>query len=118
MKKIGRIAKGEEVIIKMLAEDLQDLFEKMVDLKEDAVSSEEDYREDKSEDNAKAKTLKTYESLRAKMNFWQAVHERYGYWQHNLGVRDGYALVTFEEAEDTKPEVPDIIRRILKDIEE
>jgi len=99
VKRIGRIAKGEVVVAQVLAEDLQDLYEKMLEIKDDAMRSYEIWEEDKNEETAREKELLGTKMMKAKFDLWDAIHERYGYWNSGIGIRDGYALVTMPSKE-------------------
>jgi len=92
-KKIGRIKKDEEVIVDMITEDLQDLYDKMRDICDDRDRAIEIYSEEKTEEAAKAVHFADFAADEAKYKFWTAVHQRYGHWDRNIGIRDGYALV-------------------------
>jgi len=114
MKRIGRIAKGERVIVKVLPEDLQDLFNKMQDMGDNADRAKEAASEEEGNvELAKQHVLSSYAAEEARIAFWKAVHERYGGWEKNLGVRDGYALVEF----DVKTKLNGFMRKLMKDIE-
>lgn len=114
-KKIGRIAKGEEVIVDMVEEPIQDLFDKMQDLKDDFNRAVELYHEEKTEANAKVIHYADFAFDESKFKLWTAVHERYGHWEWNIGIRDGYALVRIGKR-GTSGDMPDFLKKMLKDL--
>lgn len=113
-KKIGRIAKGEEVIVDMVEENIIDLFDKLQDVKEDYNRAMEIYGEDKNQDNAKALHYADFAATKAKHELWTAVHTRYGHWDCSVGIRDGYALVKI--GNDRIGDMPGFLKRMIEDI--
>lgn len=92
-KLIGRIAKGETVIVERMQEDLCDLWDAMEVAMELAKRANEADDEEKTDESSKDFMYKSRAAINANHNIWIAIHERYGFWKENIGVRDDYALV-------------------------
>lgn len=111
MKKIRRVAKNEVVVVKMLDESLQDLFDKLQDSQDEFERAQESVQEDPKDENLwKAAALRNFTMHECKVKFWRAVHEKYGMWSKELGVRDGYSLV------QVKRQNPPPFERLLRDL--
>lgn len=100
IKRIDRIRKGDKIIVEMLPEDLQEMFNNMDILTDEAKRSDERDKEEKTEDSRKAYMLATYAAHQAYAQFWIACHERFGRWRENMSIRDNYALVTVPASEN------------------
>lgn len=116
-KRISRIAKGETVLVPMIAEDLQDLFDKTEIANDDYKRASEEVTEDpKNIESAKKLHFAKCHQNKLKNEFWTAVHERYGHWEKDLGMRDGYALVEIPEEEfpGAPPQIADFLKQLKR----
>lgn len=111
-KMIGRIKKGEKVVVEIIAEDLQDKFDAYHDLIEEANRAKEIAREDKSDKNIKQMMILDAKAEYAKAMFWVALHERHGHWAKSVGIRDGYAMVTMSH-KGMMSGMPEGLKRML-----
>lgn len=95
LKKIERIAKDEEVVVEILSEDLQDLYEKMMESNDNHNRAKMDAREDRDNvDLWRISEEKEYEWVLIAAKFWYSVKKQYGlYGPFEIGIRDGYAVV-------------------------
>lgn len=93
MKRIERIAKGETVMVQMIAEDLQDFYDRLDIARDDALRAAQEARENPGEEGAKKFQLLHSKADILRISFWNKIHMRYGNWDKNIGLRDGYALV-------------------------
>ena len=108
MKRIGRIASGEIVLVQVLAEDLQDKFEAWKEAQEDDNRATEASKENPDDKTlGKAMWLADYNDKKAYTDFWHEVRERYDLWTMNLGIRDGYAIVSC-------PNIPKAVKETFK----
>jgi hypothetical protein len=81
--------------VKVLSEDLQDAYERLVDQRDKAMEYDEIAQESRGQN---LKDVENYERAKGKaitdsINFWLSVSERYKLWGKNVGIRDGYTLV-------------------------
>lgn len=98
--RIARINKGDKVIIDCIAEDLQDEFERMLDLSEIVTSIEEDFNTRNttpSLEDMKDYMTKAIERDLTRIKFWEHVCHRYNAWYMDLAIKDGYALVRSDD---------------------
>lgn len=93
MKRIDRVAKGEKVVVPMIQEDLQEIWNQLEEVSDDAKRAQEELLEESNDENAKKAFLLDNKHRRKYMEFWEAIHDRYGHWNKSLGLRDNYALV-------------------------
>lgn len=95
MKKIQRIAKGDELIVEIIAEDLIDLFEKMNEAADDFGRSRMDCAEEPENVELWKKEAAlecAYKKLHAE--FWYRIRVQYdAFGPFDIKVCDGYSLV-------------------------
>ena len=112
--RIGRIAKGEKILVEMLSEDLQDLYHKQKDAIQDFRDAQAAAREDKTTDNLMKMQRLDAASDITRAQFWLAVREKYQIWDHSIGVRDGYALVSLPEEKNQMPkEIKGLLEKLM-----
>lgn len=112
VKKIQRIAKGEEVLVPVMSEDLQDLYEKGMELMDDAKRAFATAKEDPENIELwiKYEDLEFEENI-TKLKFWRECRVRYRlHGPHEFALRDGYAIVKVP-----RRDTPPFIRHILGD---
>ncbi len=116
-KRIERVKKYETVVCQMADETIQSLYDKTEDLREEANRATEEAAENPTNAEIRKKCyLMRNDAKRANMKLWEAIHEKYNLWLNdNVGIRDGYAIVTWEE-KDEQSEKKDFIRRMIKDL--
>lgn len=97
---IGTLEKDEKVVVRMVAEDIQELKIR-VHYYSHAIKKCKD---------EKVCAILAYLAEQAHALFWLTVRVRYNLWGSNIGVRDGWKIVV---PPDNRPQVPDFIRQIL-----
>ena len=94
VKRIGRVAKGETVVVNMITEDLQCQWDRIHELGEEGKRAIEEWMEDRKnmEMAKKALTLK-HQFDKDCADFWMAINGQYNLWLDEVGIRDNYAIV-------------------------
>lgn len=92
--RIGRKRVGEVTLIQVLPEDLQQEFDRYLDLQnERATASEELALDQHNPERHRKYFLLQKEEHSAAYTFWQHVRDRFNLWTDPLVVRDGYEVV-------------------------
>lgn len=122
--KIERIAAGEIMIVPLISEDLQQMYDDYQDKLDNFKRAMQEAKEKIIETKAKSPddlpfefianlfTL-DYEHHISKLNFWQKVRMQYKIAHDEIGIRDGYSIVKIP-AKNTDPK--EIIKIILSQI--
>ena len=97
---IGKVGKGEKIIVMMISEPLQDKFNHMDQSREelkwmlDEVDKLRKLGVEIPEEKYAALYRQKAKHEMLRLEFWSAVNEQYGLWhKENIGIRDGYCLV-------------------------
>ena len=117
--KITRVAKEEKIVIPLISEDLQDMYDKLKDKHDDSNRAYEAVCEDKNNlALLKDYSIKEYEGNRLNFDFWYEIRNRYNLWENNIGIRDGYCIVTFKNQEllSNPFSIKDIIVKMKRDL--
>lgn len=84
----------EQIIIHILPEDLQDLFNDLQRTASDFTNALSNKRDNPEDDFLARMAVMKEAELNSKRDlFWIAIHERYNTWKKMIGIRKGYCIV-------------------------
>jgi len=106
-RRIQRVARDEKVIVPMLSEPLQELYERVQDMGDKAENLKEEIEESLKQnggDQSKVPfdLLREFERERIEVFhqralMWFKIQDQYNIWScDNIGIRDGYAIVAMK----------------------
>lgn len=113
--RIKRRSLNEKVLVSLLAEDLQDAYTKLRDVEDEAIWATERLKSAKDGNDLslwRDAHTKIAVHIKAYLDFWNAVRERYNLWNVSLGIRDGFCIVD-EHNQQATQDFATFIRRIL-----
>ena len=103
--RIGRVERGEKVIVKCISEPLQEEFEKVRELKDRYEDIQDEVKDFYEHSHGKTVPNELHKRIFiaqcdyevATRLFWRHINENYNCFHIPCGIRDGYCLVRLKE---------------------